>query len=173
MRGDRGGEPQRAGDLIDALLGGPMGAGLSGAQRAARAWYSANGDRERAHTTSVWLRKSGRVGVDPVLVVSVDAHWLAQELSTNKELYLSRLSFSGLGVSDIQFVVSRETSPAKRPSSAREATEEPQKKELPQLSAAERERVERATQSLPDGLKKSVRRAMSASLRRAKNTNGI
>ena len=44
------------------LLGGPMGRGLSAAQRAARAWYAANGDRERAHTTGVWLRKSGQGG---------------------------------------------------------------------------------------------------------------
>lgn len=104
---DRGGEAQRAGDLVGALLGGSLGRGLGPAQKAARAWYAANGDRERAHTTRVWLRKSGRTGQDPVLVVELDAGWLAGELSTNKELYLSRLAFRGIRVSDICFKVGR------------------------------------------------------------------
>jgi hypothetical protein len=161
---DRGGEAQRAGDLVGALLGGSLGRGLGPAQKAARAWYAANGDRERAHTTRVWLRKSGRTGQDPVLVVELDAGWLAGELSTNKELYLSRLAFRGIRVSDICFKVGRRQDVAAL--RARPTPGEPP--ELARLSEEERSRVARATNNLPDGLKQSVSRAMCASLARNK-----
>lgn len=173
MAYDRGGDAQRVGTMVDALLGGTMGRSLSAAQRAARAWYAANGDRERAHTTGVWLRKSGRVGVDPILVVAVDAPWLAQELGTNKDLYLSRLSFSGLKISDIRFMVSRETSAAARKAQIRKDATRAEKSPLAPLTSSEQERIERATEGLPQGLKESMQRAMSASLRRSKSSNGI
>lgn len=159
--------PVRAGDLVDALLGGSLGKRLSASGRAARAWYAANGDRERAHTTGVWLRKSGREGIDPVLVVALDSGLLAMELGTNKDLYLQRLAFRGIRVSDIRFQVSRETSPR-----ARRAADKPDPREtlsaLPDLTDEERARVERAVSELPDGLKESVSRAMCATMRRNK-----
>ena len=162
MATDRGGEASRAGDLVGALLGGPLGRGLGPAQRAARAWYAANGDRERAHTTGVWLRNSGRAGVAPVLVVEVDANWLAGELATNKDLYLSRLAFRGVSVSDVRFQVGKP-----RPKHAQAAPRKASPS-MPKLSDEELARVERACQGLPDGLRQSVSRAMCASLRRHK-----
>lgn len=162
-------------DAMGALMSGPLGKGLSQASMAAKAWYAANGDRERAHTTGVWLRKSGCAGVDPVMVVALDSNLLAMELGTNKELYLSRLAFRGVAVSDIKFTVGRgrtkDATPQgivskKRSSSA--ATTEVQP--LPTLSPAEEERVDRATADLPDGLRQSVSRAMCASIRRSKST---
>lgn len=169
---DRGGAPARAGDAVAMLLGGPLGKGLSAASRAARAWYAANGDRERAHTTGVWLQKSGRTGIDPVLVVALDSHLLASELGTNKELYLSRLAFRGIAISDIRFTV-RPAAGQKGPGALRQASARgaASGRPLPELTPAELERVERATAGLPQGLKQSASRAMCASLRRTKGAN--
>ncbi|MBO7675226.1 MAG: hypothetical protein J6S63_09500 [Atopobiaceae bacterium] len=172
---DRGGDPSRAGDAISMLLGGPLGRGLSAASKAARAWYAANGDRERAHTTGVWLQKSGRAGIDPVLVVALDSHLLASELGTNKDLYLSRLAFRGVAVSDVRFTVRPPQAGAQRGKRGhgpnRMGAQESCAATLPELTPAELERVERATRGLPQGLRQSVSRAMCASLRRSKGRN--
>ena len=183
-RYDRGGEPSRAGDAVSMLLGGPMGRGLSAASQAARAWYAANGDRERAHTTGVWLQKSGRKGIDPVLVVALDSHLLAGELGTNKELYLSRLAFRGIAISDIRFTVRQRTDGGQkdpggrlvpgvfRPNGQKDpGVFRPSVPPLPELTPTEIARVERATANLPEGLKQSASRAMCASLRRSKGKN--
>ena len=168
---DRGGYV-RAGDVVSALLGGPLGRGLSDAQNVARAWYAANGDRERAHTTGVWLRKSGRAGIDPVLIVAVDSGLLAGELGTNKDLYLSRLAFRGIAVSDIRFVVRPRADGATAAAAARAkntpAGDVSRETKLPELSTAERSRVESACSELPEGLRQSVSRAMCATLRKRK-----
>lgn len=167
----RGGDVQNVGEALGVLLSGPLGRGLSAAGKAARAWYAANGDRERAHTTGVWLRKSGRAGIDPVLVVALDSNLLAMELGTNKDLYLSRLAFRGVAISDIAFVVrgqSKKHAAEARARAARTSCTSPG--ELPPLSPADERRVARATADLPDGLRQSVSRAMRASLRRDKGT---
>lgn len=165
---DRGGEPARAGDAVAALLGGALGKGLSAAAKAARAWYAANGDRERAHTTGVWLRKPGRTGADPVLVVELDSNLLAYELGTNKDLYLSRMAFHGIAVSDIRFKVGNPShGVARRAAKQREHSPAP----APELTPTEAKRVERACAGLPDGLRQSVSRAMCASLRRSKSSS--
>lgn len=159
--------PTSAADALGELLRGPLGRGLSPAAAAARAWYAANGDRERRHTTGVWLRKAPRAGLDPVMVVGVDSNLLAQELGTNKEIYLSRLAFRGVAVSDVKFV------PRQRADEAIEAARRPKKgaPPLPTLSELERRRVDEAVRDLPEGLRQSVSRAMCASLRRHKGTN--
>lgn len=162
---DRGGV-QSAGEALGVLLAGPLGKGLSAAGKAARAWYASNGDRERAHTTGVWLRKSGRAGIDPVLVVALDSNLLAMELGTNKDLYLQRLSFRGIAISDIAFVVRGQSKKGQLDERAARKTKPPD--ELPPLSLAEEQRVARATADLPEGLRQSVSRAMCASIRRAK-----
>ena len=159
--------PRRAGDVVASLFGGDAGKRLSETSRAARAWYAANGDRERGHTTGVWLRASGRDGVDPVMVVGVDSSLLALELGTNKEIYLSRLSWAGIAVSDIRFVPRKRSEGAVRSASAKER----KAPSLPELTAAERARVAEATRDLPEGLKESVSRAMCATLRRNRSNH--
>lgn len=154
--------PKRAGDLVSALFSGEASKRLSETSVAARAWYAANGDRERAHTTGVWLRASGKRGVDPVLVVGVDSSLLALELGTNRDLYLSRLSWSGIAISDIRFTVSKRSEASEI---ARKAAKD-KKPSLPELLPSEREMVESQTRDLPEGLRQSVSRAMCASLRR-------
>jgi hypothetical protein len=90
------------------------------------------------------------------------------ELATRKELYLARLSFRGIAVSDIRFTVRRDQREhARKPDKALRA-DAASRRSLPDLSPSEMERVARATSGLPDGLRQSVSRAMCASLRRAK-----
>lgn len=177
--GDRGGTA-RAADALAALFQGPLGTGLAPAAKAARAWYASNGDRERRHTTGVWLRKPGRMGADPVMVVALDSNLLAAELGTNKDLYLSRLSFHGVAISDIRFTVGK----AARSAASRDEVDSRDRTiprdladgrgsrasrgELPGLSEEERSHVAEVTRNLPDGLRQSVSRAMCASLRRSK-----
>ena len=167
---DGRGDVARAGDVVGALLGGPLGRGLSQAQRVARAWYAANGDRERSHTTGVWLRKSGRAGIDPTLMVAVDSGLLAAELGTNKDLYLSRLAFHGVAVSDIRFVVrpAANAASANAPGRARSGEGVSRETKLPDVSPQERAKIEEACAGLPDDLRKSVSRAMCATLAKDK-----
>lgn len=153
--------PSRAGELVAGLLGGALGRGLGDAQRAARAWYAANGDRERAHTTGVYLRKAGRAGQDPVLVVVVDSGLLAADLGTNKDIYLQRIAMRGVAVSDIRFRVGP---PAVRPTTPARKAEAPCPPR--DLSSAEEERVDRACADLPDGLREAAARAMRATMAR-------
>jgi hypothetical protein len=151
---------------VSSLLSGPLGAGLSDAQRAARAWYAANGDRERAHTTGVWLRRADAAGVDPVMVVRVDSGLLASEMGTNKDIYLSRLSFHGVRISNIRFEVGQRPQQASR--LVRRKDEQPPATAA-ELTDEERRRVDEACSPLPDGLRESVSRAMCASLLREKS----
>lgn len=160
-----------ASDVLSTLFEGPLGRGLAPAARAAKAWYAANGDRERRHTVGVWLQKSGREGVDPTMVVALDSNLLAGELGTNKDLYLQRLALHGVAVGNIRFTVGRAPTKggASRGRSAKGGVSGA-RPELPELTESERARVERACADLPDGLKQSVSRAMCASLRRSKSS---
>ena len=157
-----GSGPKRAGDIIGSLFGAGGAGKLSSAQRAARGWFSANGDRERAHTTGVWLRKPGCAGKDPVMVVRLDSNLLAQELATNKELYLARLARVGVAVSDLRFEVGR----ARGPGIARGKKPKKEKPPLPDLRPADLARIEHACADLPEGLRESVFRAMRATIAR-------
>ena len=168
MARDRGGDPRTAGDVVADLLGGPLGNGLTKSQRVARAWYAVNGDRERAHTTGVWLKEPTRPGADPTLVVRVDSGLLASELATNKDLYLSRLAFRGVRVSNVRFTVGGDPLPHIRKAKGEAKGGEGASPMRVDLTHEERARVDRATSGLPEGLRQSVSRAMCASLAREK-----
>ena len=168
MARDRGGDPRTAGDVVADLLGGPLGNGLTKSQRVARAWYAVNGDRERAHTTGVWLKEPTRPGADPTLVVRVDSGLLASELATNKDLYLSRLAFRGVRVSNVRFTVGGDPLPQVRKAKGEAKGGEGALPMRVDLTHEERARVDRATSGLPEGLRQSVSRAMCASLAREK-----
>lgn len=141
---------------------------LSQNQLAARAWYGCNGDVERKHCTGVFLRKARAEGMPPVLGVYVDSHARLTDFGANKEIYLARLANYGFMVSDIQFRLSRE--PRKR--AKRDVADAPKATPpLPELTPSEQAHVDDLVRDLPDGLKKSVSRAVSMSMRRNKNTN--
>jgi hypothetical protein len=76
-----GSEPTPLSNIISTVFEGQMSKQSKAQTRAARAWFVANGDRERAHTTGVWTRQGPFEGADPVLCVAVDSGLLAQELS--------------------------------------------------------------------------------------------
>ena len=154
--------------MVADLLGGPLGNGLTKSQRVARAWYAVNGDRERAHTTGVWLKEPTRPGADPTLVVRVDSGLLASELATNKDLYLSRLAFRGVRVSNVRFTVGGDPLPQVRKAKGEAKGGEGALPMRVDLTREERARVDRATFGLPEGLRQSVSRAMCASLAREK-----
>ena len=158
-------EPTPIGDIISTLFSTQMATKARAQTKVAHAWFFANGDRERAHTTGVWTRAGAFEGADPVLCVAIDSGLLAQELSCNKDIYLARLAYAGVAVSDIRFsVCERPREEVKRDLKKRK--EEP--KPLPPLSKSEQRQVEEATKNLPDGLRQSASQAMCASLRRNK-----
>ena len=104
-----GGErPGQVGDLMREIVDVRMSAQMSDTQRATAAWFRANGDRERAHTTGVFLKKPRVAGAAPVMGVYVDTHAMATDFGVNKDLYLARLANIGCEVSGIEFIPSKD-----------------------------------------------------------------
>ena len=161
-------DPTRLGPLLGEVVDGQMARKMSDNQRAATAWYRANGDRERAHTVGVYLKRARVRGAAPILGVYVDTHAMATDLGVNKDLYLARLANVGFAVSGIEFRVSRtpKRKTGEGPKSARK-----QAAQLPPLSAAERERVRELASRVPESLRPSVSKAIANSMRRQKLEN--
>ena len=113
--------PERLSQLVSSVLGAEIAPRMDANQRAAGAWFAANGDRERAHTTRVYLRRPRTAALAPVICVLVDSHAFACDLSANRDLYLARLANQGFRVSGIEFMVDRE---APRGRTGREGSKE-------------------------------------------------
>lgn len=96
------------GSLLRGVMGEHVSGRLSANQRAMVAWYGSNGDRERAHTTRVFLRQAKVRGADPIICVYVDSHSYLTDLTANRDIYLARLANWGFMVSGIEFGVDRE-----------------------------------------------------------------
>lgn len=133
---------------------------------AGRAWYTVNGDIERTHTTGVYVREPRGHESLPTLLVYVDSRARATDFSANREVYLARLASVGLRFLDVSFRVSRSPAPARADRGEKRSALAAAP--LPELTDEERARVARMTESLPEGLRASARRAMSASLRAEK-----
>lgn len=160
-----GGEaPQSVSELMGEVVGRRMASRMSEGQRAAAAWYRANGDRERAHTTGVFLKPARVHGAPPVLGVYVDSHVMATDFGVNKDLYLARLANVGYSVSGIDFLVSREGYKTRRAKRERTASASP--KELPELSPRERAEARALVERLPENLRDQALRAVELSKRR-------
>ena len=163
-----GEEPQGVGSLMREVVDGRLMKRLSANQRASAAWYRANGDRERNHTTGVFLKRARIAGAPPILGVYVDSHAMATDFGVNKDIYLARLANVGFEVSGIEFVPSREGSRRARKDDAdvrRSSGAQP----LPELDDTERETVESLVSDLPESLRASASKAVSLSLRREKS----
>lgn len=162
------------GDLLANVVSGEMRARMSAAQRAAAAWYGANGDIERAHTTGVFLKKPKRAGVAPVLGVYVDSHARLTDFTVNREIYLARLHNAGLEVSGIEFFLTRrdrtssaEGRTADERSEARQSLPQREKPlDLPELDPARRAEIGAAVADLDEPLRSKVAHAMELSMRR-------
>lgn len=157
--------PSSVRGLMSEIVDGSLGSRMTANQRAAAAWYRANGDRERRHTTGVFLKKARVRGAAPVLGVYVDSHAMATDFGVNKDIYLSRLANIGYEVSGIEFLPSRTPRKAARQDRVAPA---PAQGPLPELDETERERVEGLVEGLPDSLRESVSKAVTLSLRREK-----
>lgn len=159
--------PVTVGKALDGLFSDALATRLSENQRAAVAWFRANGDIEHAHTTGVFLKRRRADGLAPVLGVYVDSHARLTDFSVNREVYLSRLAAIGFEVSGIEFRLSRRpaSSPVSHAALGNGATH-PSLKALPPLTAAEEERVAALTEDLPDHLRARAATAMRNSLRR-------
>ena len=153
--------------LMREVVDDHMAPRLSAAQRAAAAWHRANGDRERRHTTGVFLKKSRVPGAAPIMGVYVDSHAMAVDFGVNKDLYLARLANIGYEVSGIDFIPSRKGYQAARVGQGR-AQQEPVAEELPELTPLEHAQVADLVAGLPESLKPSASKAVELSFRRSK-----
>lgn len=157
--------PESISSLMHEVVDERMSARMSANQRAAAAWYRANGDRERNHTTGVFLKKARVAGAAPVLGVYVDSHAMVTDFGVNKDIYLARLANIGFKVSGIEFIPSRAGYHA-----ARARHEEPKKLpvELPELSPQELKEAQILVSDLPEPLKTNAFKAVVLSKRREK-----
>lgn len=154
--------------ILSGAVSTDMRSHMTENQRARAAWYGANGDIERKHTTGVFLDKTPtKKGRDPILCVYVDSHVRMSDFNANKEIYLARLHGVGLQVSGVKFRLSDARHMRK---DAGEKYEGIGKKRasvaLPGLSEEERARIEDMTRSLPDGIRAKAERAIELSFRR-------
>lgn len=165
--------PSALGELCGACLERIDRAGAAGSTwSAGRAWHAVNGDIERAHTTGLYVREPRGHETLPTLLVYVDSRARATDFSANREVYLARLANAGLRFADVAFRVS------KRPRGEKGATgagadgpaapARTAPRPLPELTDAERARVDELTSALPAALRDAARRAMSATIRAEK-----
>ena len=160
-------EPSGVDDLMREVIGDHMQSRMSANQRAAAAWYRANSDREHAHTTGVFLKKSRVVGAAPILGVYVDSHAIATDFGVNKDIYLARLANIGFTVSGIQFMPSRKGYRPARVTRGESAVTS--NEQLPELSADEHKWVESLVVDLPEEIRQSASKAITLSMRRQRS----
>lgn len=148
--------------LISEVMSEKIAPRLSANQRAAAAWFGSNGDRERSHTTRVFLRAPRVEAADPVICVYVDSHAYLTDLTTNRDLYLARLANWGFYVSGIEFAVDRDATRhrAHRAPKSAEQTEKKGEPPSPELLA----KVEEMVKDVPPSLKETISKAIIASM---------
>lgn len=157
---------EEGGRSLSGLVGDEVRRLGSSPERAAAnaawiAWSEVNGDVERAHTTGVYVGAPRRGASDPELTVYVDSAAYLTDFSANREVYLARLETAGLRFSRISFRRSRQQKSAPPlPRTAQAPRPAPR-----ELSEAERREVSALCSQLPESLRDSVSRAMSASYR--------
>ena len=183
LEGNRERNQESIGEVLSRVVGGEMRGRMSAAQRAAAAWYGANGDIERAHTTGVFLKKPKREGAAPILGVYVDSHARLTDFTVNREIYLARLHNAGLELSGIEFrLTRRDRADAQGQAGVgggagggegRSALpERPRPLDLPQLDEGKRATIEVAVADLEEPLRSKVAHAMEMSMRRQEFEEG-
>lgn len=153
------------GEALEGVMSSEAFTRYTGNERAAQAWFSANGDFEHRHTRGVFLKESGRRGVAPVLIVYVDNKSIEYDLRADKDIYLVRLAHYGFEVSDVEFKLSRTAS------GVRYEPPTPQRQAPPalvDLTPEEMEEIDEQVAVLEGEMRERVRSAMISSLRREK-----
>lgn len=163
----REGRQTSIGEALGGLMSSEAFTRYSGNERAAQAWFSANGDFEHRHTRGVFLRESTRQGVAPVLIVYVDNSSIQTDFRADKDIYLVRLAHYGFEVSDVEFKLSRSGHGVRY--------ELPEKKRvappMPELTEEELAFVDQSVAPLEGSMRERVRNAMISSLRREKSVH--
>lgn len=157
------------GDALSGVLDSPEAlAKMSLGRRASRAWFKVNGDIERAHTTGIYVRKPRREGALPTLGVYVDSAARAVDFRANREVYLARLAMAGLEFADIKFEKTHRPVGERRAAAGRAEGPSAEEAEalLPELSPEQEAYVRDSVAKLPEKVRASAYKAMSASLRR-------
>ncbi len=183
LEGNRERNQESIGEVLSRVVGGEMRGRMSAAQRAAAAWYGANGDIERAHTTGVFLKKPKREGAAPILGVYVDSHARLTDFTVNREIYLARLHNAGLELSGIEFRLTRRDRAGAQYEAGAGAgagggegrsalPERPRPLDLPQLDEGKRATIEVAVADLEEPLRSKVAHAMEMSMRRQEFEEG-
>ena len=183
LEGNRERNQESIGEVLSRVVGGEMHGRMSAAQRAAAAWYGANGDIERAHTTGVFLKKPKREGAAPILGVYVDSHARLTDFTVNREIYLARLHNAGLELSGIEFRLTRRDRAGAQAEAGAGASagagegrpalpERPRPLDLPQLDEGKRATIEVAVADLEEPLRSKVAHAMEMSMRRQEFEEG-
>ena len=183
LEGNRERNQESIGEVLSRVVGGEMRGRMSAAQRAAAAWYGANGDIERAHTTGVFLKKPKREGAAPILGVYVDSHARLTDFTVNREIYLARLHNAGLELSGIEFRLTRRDRADAQGQAGADAgadrgegrpalPERPRPLDLPQLDEGKRATIEVAVADLEEPLRSKVAHAMEMSMRRQEFEEG-
>ena len=165
--GARGGESRTIGQLIEGILGERLSA-VNESQRLLALWLMVNGERERAHTVSVYLNEPTGKRTLPRLVVYVDSNMCVVDFNASREVYLARLEGAGLRLEGIDFRLSKYA--AQHRERQLEACA-PKTEELPELSEEECSFIEELVREVPESLRASVSKAMYSSLRREKASN--
>ena len=166
-----GDDPTKIDALIGSLVDDHMVARMSANQRGAAAWFRANGDRERAHTTGVFLKRPRVRGAAPILAVYVDSHAMVTDFGVNKDIYLARLANVGFAVSGIEFLPSREGRRTRQQQG--QAPQMAPTDVLPALDAREAAEAERLVADLPEALRPSALKAVTNSMRQRKHERTI
>lgn len=163
---ERAGGAVPLGELMGRLMDSEVMGRYTGNERAAQAWFRANGDFEHRHTRGVFLKESNRQGVAPILYVYVDSSAMQTEFRADKDIYLVRLAHYGFDVSDIVFRLSQKGQGVRYepPTPTRKVTPV-----HPELTAEELAQVDEAVAGLEGSLRDRVRAAMISSLRRDKS----
>ena len=136
-----------------------------------RAWYAANGDIERAHTTGTFVREPRRGESGPVLVVYVDSRARVTDFSANSEVYLARLAQVGLNFAEVRFRQSKRPRGSEPRKVVPTRRDERPARELPELTPEEEHDAQALLAHVPETLKDSVSRALRVSMRAEKRRN--
>ncbi|MBM6676026.1 hypothetical protein H6A07_04630 [Olsenella uli] len=162
---------EQGGEALAGLVGGEVERLGSRGERAAAsrawiAWNEVNGDVERAHTTGVYVGAPRRGERDPELTVYVDSAAFLTDFSANREIYLARLETAGLRFSRVTFRRGRRgTGSSSRKGASHPAPATASAAAPPELTDAQRREIAARVAELPEALRDSVSRAMSASYR--------
>lgn len=151
-------------ELVRQVMGENLSHRLNDNQRASVAWFAANGDRERAHTCRVFLRKPRNEGLDPIMCVYVDSHSFLSDLLVNRDLYLARLANWGFYVSGIEFSVDREAKRTSRDSFGSIHAADGSNQQTQQPSQELVEKVQLMVSQMPATLQPSISKAIIATL---------